>query len=200
MQCVPVMCPHLLQQSQNKLIAYSSDNNNTQIDYILVKKSFLKQVRDVKVIPNEECVTQHKLLVADININSVSPKPRIVPPRRKIWKLRDSNVRKEFETFVNDNCTELSFSREPTNVNEAWGKIKDCLLKGVDQVCGWTKGGRIGHPETCWWNSEVDQYIKEKRRLWKLWKKGGSKEAYQDAKKNAKRAVYNAKKAAQEPR
>ena len=45
----------------------------------------------------------------------------------------------------------------------------------------------------------MDQYIKEKRRLWKLRKLGGSKD-YLVAKKCAKCAVYNTKKVAQEIR
>ena len=73
-------------------------------------------------------------------------------------------------------------------------------MNGVDEVCGWTLGGRVRHSETWWWNDEVNVYIKDKRRLWKLWKQGGSKEEYQAAKKIAKREVYNAKKLAQETR
>ena len=43
------------------LVTYQSGKNQNQIDYILVKRQNMKLVRDVKVIPNEECVTQHKL-------------------------------------------------------------------------------------------------------------------------------------------
>ena len=66
-------------------------------------------------------------------------------------------------------------------VNNVWNKVKTCLLKGVDQVCGWTRGGRVRHVETWCWN-DVDQYIKEKQRLWKLWKMVGFKEDYLAAK------------------
>ena len=48
-------------KNQNKLTTFSSDDNNSQIDYILVKRSFLKHVLDVKVICNEECITQYGL-------------------------------------------------------------------------------------------------------------------------------------------
>ena len=82
---------------------------------------------------------------------------------------------------------------------DAWNKVKTCLLNAADQVCSWTRGGRVRYAETQWWN-DVDQHIKEKRRLWKLWEMGGSKEDYLAAKKYAKRAVYNAKKIAQETR
>ena len=39
--------------------------------------------------------------------------------------------------------------------------------------------------------------IVEKRRRWKAWKQGGSKEQYQQAKRNAKRTVYAVKKTAE---
>ena len=33
-----------------------------------------------------------------------------------------------------------------------------------------------------WWNGKQSNYISELRRLWKLWKAGGSKDKYFDAK------------------
>ena len=47
-------------KSQNKLIVLSSADNKSKTDYILIKRSLLKHVRDVKVIHNEKCITQHK--------------------------------------------------------------------------------------------------------------------------------------------
>ena len=41
-----------------------------------------------KVIHSEECVTQHKLWVADMT-DGCSPKSHIVPPRGRAWKIRD---------------------------------------------------------------------------------------------------------------
>ena len=43
------------------LVTYQSGKNQNQIDYILVKRQNTKSLSDVKVIPNDECVTQHKL-------------------------------------------------------------------------------------------------------------------------------------------
>ena len=42
-------------------------------------------------------------------------------------------------------------------VNDAWDKFKTCLLKGVDQVCGWARGVRVWDAETWWWNDDVNQ-------------------------------------------
>ena len=129
------------------MITFSSADYNSQIDYILVKKSFLKQVREVQVIRNKECITQHKSLIANITVDGHSPKPRIVTPRREVWKLRDPIVRKDLDTFVNEKCTKLFSIEEPVVVNDAYKKVKTFLLNDVGQVCSWTRGGRVGHAE-----------------------------------------------------
>ena len=49
-----------------------------------------------------------------------------------------------------------------------------------------------------WWlDSSVNDALKEKRRLWKIWKNGGSKKDYVLAKKQAKRRVFAATKKAE---
>ena len=69
------------------------------------------------------------------------------------------------------------------------------MLAFSDTACGWTK--RLPkHKVTWWWNEDVDIAVKEKRRFWKSWKQGGSKE-YLEAKKTAKRAFYDAKRASE---
>ena len=100
------------------------------------------------MISHEECVTQQKLLVADITVDGHYAKPRIVPSRRKVWKLMDLTVCKDYETFVNEKCTELFSNENPVDVNDAWNKVKTFLLNGIDQVCGWNRGGRVQHTET----------------------------------------------------
>ena len=114
-------------KNQNKLITFSSADNNSQIDYILVKKPFLKHVCDIKVTRNEECITQHKLLATDITVAGRSPKPCIGTPRRKVWKIGDPTVRKDYKTFVNEKCTGFFSSDKPVGVNDAWNKVKACL-------------------------------------------------------------------------
>ena len=58
--------------NNNRLVTYSSGGNQTQIDYILTKRCQLKNIRDVKVIGSEECITQHKLLVSEVT-HSTTP-------------------------------------------------------------------------------------------------------------------------------
>ena len=53
-------------KDSEKLITFKSGGNPSMIDYVVVNKKFMKRVRDVKVIPGEECFSQHKLLVVDL--------------------------------------------------------------------------------------------------------------------------------------
>ena len=48
--------------------------------------------------------------------------------------------------------------------------------------------------QTWWWDIAVNDAVKEKRRLWKIWRNGGSKEDYVLAKKVAKQRVFAANK------
>ena len=52
-------------KNKSKLITFSSGGNYTQIDFILVRREQLKNIKHTKVISYEECITQHKLLFYD---------------------------------------------------------------------------------------------------------------------------------------
>ena len=80
----------------NQLITYSSGGNSTQIDYILVRRSRLKNVKNINAIGSEECVTQHRLLVCDLVLRTEPAKSKFIPPRRKTWMLNDDNTRQVF--------------------------------------------------------------------------------------------------------
>ena len=54
------------------LITYQSGNAKTQIDFILLRKRNLKMAKDIKVIPSEECVPQHKLLICELRLKTPS--------------------------------------------------------------------------------------------------------------------------------
>ena len=56
------------------------------------------------------------------------------------------------------------------------------------------------HPwrkQTWWWNNQVEEAVREKRRCFKLWKAGGSRAAYNTAKRTSNRVVHQAKSEAE---
>ena len=83
----------LFTKRERHLVTYQSDEYQSQIDYILVKQQNIKLVRDIKVIPNEECVTQENLLVSDVRIVKSKDRSKIFLPKRRVWKLQQADLR-----------------------------------------------------------------------------------------------------------
>ena len=74
----------------------------TQIDYFITRQKDRLRFRDVKVIPGEACVAQHRLLVPCMATGRKKEKKWAKPSRIKAWKLKDPQVRAEFEHKVNE--------------------------------------------------------------------------------------------------
>ena len=140
-------------------ITFLSGANHKEIDFILVRRAQLKNIKDIKVISSEECFTQHKLLVCDLVVFAKPVKHIRIPPKRKTWKLKDTVVQKQFEQAVSMKCQQIL-----AEVESAKEYIKIGLFKAADEICGWTQGGCSQHQETWWWNNEVAIAVKEKRK------------------------------------
>ena len=180
-------------KKDNHLITYHSGGNSSQIDYILVRKSDFKQVRNIKAIPGEKVATQHRLLVSDMKWKFVKQTKKAFAPTLRTWKLKDHNVINLFK----DRLTHLLASdTNEKSVEDQWMHLKTNLLKATEETCGISKQGKW-HKQTCWWDNSVNYMVNEKKRLFKIWKKRGSKEDYTLAKKVAKQVVFAAKKKAE---
>ena len=57
------------------------------------------------------------------------------------------------------------------DIEGCWNSLKDELLRATEKTCDWSKG-TARHEATWWWNNEVDMVIQEKRKLFRIWKKG----------------------------
>ena len=55
-------------------MTYESGGVSSVVDYVLARKNDMKDVKDVKMIPGEECVSQHKLVVMDMRIKRSTKK------------------------------------------------------------------------------------------------------------------------------
>ena len=182
-----IVCNTWFMKRASHRITYQSGDSSTQVDYIMYRKSLRRHVVNAKVIPGEEAATQHKLLVCDIKV-VVPPQPKSkFVPRVKTWKLRDALKQAEFQDSFTRNVNETA-----TTTEELWATLKSGLLNSAEQVCGLSKEHRW-RKQTWWWSKHVDNAIQEKRRCYKVWKRGGSREAYNTAKRVAKSAVYQAK-------
>lgn len=170
---------------KSHLITYQSGLHESQIDFMLTVTNLRMKCHNIKTIPGEECIPQHRLLVADF-LTANSTKKRVkeqLEPKIKVWKLRDKEVQEEFKRIA---AEELAPSMD-------WTHLKNTLLNTAKEVCGVTKGTkRRRHRETWWFNEEVRQAITAKRTAYKKWKKSLNKtdeEAYKTSKRKAKQVI-----------
>ena len=115
------------------------------IDYIPLRKRHQKFVRDIKVIPSEEVVPQHKLLVCDLKVIKPEPVKEKFTPRLKTWKLWDPGLKEAYEAKFKESETAVP----AIEVESTWTHLKNRLLNTAKEVCGFTKKHNVKR-ET-WW-------------------------------------------------
>ena len=65
-----VICNTLFMKQKSQMMTYAAGPVKSMVDYIIVQQEDKAKVRNVKVIPNEECIPKHKLLVTDTWFNT----------------------------------------------------------------------------------------------------------------------------------
>ena len=138
----------------------------------------------MKVIPGEEIVSQHCLLLMDMVFKKKVRRKVKFRKKLKLWRLRVSEVKEEFAEGVNNKC----------DGNEDWCGLKRKLLDVASEVCGYSKG-KPRHFETWLRNKDVDMAVCRKRELFRISKQIRNEEdrkKYCEAKKDTTRAVYMA--------
>ena len=161
----------------------------------------------IKVIPGEECFSQHRLLVCTLQVTASARAKRKFAPRLRTWKLKDPAFSAVFESKFAERCAgRLAAGSAGQAPEEIWCHLKNGLNSAAEEVCGYTKKHQW-RKETWWWNSCVDEAVKEKRRCYKVLAKlkrqklydeayVSAKAKYDSAKKLAKRKIWHAKQEA----
>ena len=85
----------LFRKNKSMLITFLSGGNHTQIDFILVKRAQLKNIKDTKVFISKECIMQDKLLVWDLVVSAKPVQPIRIWTRKKTWKLKTTVVQEK---------------------------------------------------------------------------------------------------------
>ena len=90
---------------------------------------------DVKVIPIEECVAQHKLLVCDTRIAKNEDRCEKFVAKRRVWKLQEADLGDKLcETFTGE-----IHDTSGKQVDAIWSSLKQGLLSATEKTCGWTR-------------------------------------------------------------
>ena len=114
-------------------------------------------------------------------------------PRTKWWNFADRNLQDKFASAARDRLT----SSEGDG-GQNWETVTKDLRQLGEEILGKTSGKRKTDKETWWWNEKVQRHIKKKERnqenlIYLSENNLVNKEAYKNAKKEAKRGVARAK-------
>jgi len=88
------------------------------VDYIIVQEGDKAKVRNIKVIPNEECASKHKLFVMGMWFNTTK--------RWHVWKLKEEMTCEEYKLMVKDKVEEAEWKH--LDVNEHWQQMKNIMM------------------------------------------------------------------------
>ena len=136
-------------KTEEHLNNYKSGGNSSQIDFIMTRRADLKEMRDCKVIPGEEVVSQHRLLCVVLRTKEAKHSRRN-REKKKIWALKGKKVME-----YRDKVEEEYQLEADINAEESWKIFKKVIMKAAEETCGATKGGKHLERETWWWNEEV---------------------------------------------
>ena len=177
---------------EEHLVTFKSGSNRSQIDFFLTRRLEKSICKDCKVIPGESLTTQHRLMVLDVRIKKWKRKKRgINYTKIRWWNLKNEKLAKFRDKLKNEGKWNLE---EDTNV--MWNEMVGCIKRVAKEVLGESRGKVQSSKETWWWNDEVQKTIRDKRYCYKNWQKTKNiedLEEYKNAKKEAKKAVSDAK-------
>ena len=96
-----MLSPALCLRKDSHLVIYESGGNKTAGDMILIKREHKKRIMNTKVIPGDECVHGHHLVVMDMHLKVRKYRKNHkslhkVQPRIKVWKLKKQEIRKAY--------------------------------------------------------------------------------------------------------
>ena len=88
------------QKRKSRLITFRSNESEAMIDFILVNNKYRSSVKDVKVIPDEQIVSQFCLLSMDMVFKKEVRRKVKFRKILKLWRLRELEVKEEFSQGV----------------------------------------------------------------------------------------------------
>ena len=99
----------------------------------MVRQGDKVKVRNVKVIPNKECLPKHKLLVMDVRFSTTKRRQKKFEPRVRLWKLKEERTCEEYKSMVRDKVEQKEC--EHLDVNEHWHKTKKIMMETAQRIC-----------------------------------------------------------------
>ncbi|XGW12159.1 hypothetical protein V3C99_013104 [Haemonchus contortus] len=131
------VCSTFFAKRKSQKVTYSSGGKETEIDHVLVRRSSLKTVKDIKVLPGEDLAPQHRPLLADIAIDL--PKKSRTRTERRIrwWKLHQSE-----REHLKEKILEAGLPNPEGPIQQTWSNAVEVILRCAKETLGETRGRR----------------------------------------------------------
>jgi hypothetical protein len=169
------------------------------LDYIIVRREDLKYVTKAKARIDVDCWTDHRLVLANLDIK-LKPKAfhreGVRKKRYQIENLHDPEVKHNLSALVRE---ELSTMDRDMNANDTWVTIRNTINKACESTLGIAKGKR----QEDWFNDSCDVIEPALKRKHDAFKRISSLSStndranfeYGEAKTNLRREIRSAKNA-----
>ena len=144
-------------------VTYNSGRRSSQVDYVMVRRRRIKEVVDTKVIVVESVAKQHRIVVSVIIIWTKWRKAPKSVKRIKWWKLKYSKVKNKFKMEV----IKIGIH----GGQEDWQRVAE-MIRSIGRLELGEISGEVstaGRRETWWWNQDVEEKLKYKRKAKKVW-------------------------------
>ena len=137
--------------------------SRSMIDLFLTNQK--KLFCDMKSLPSVSLDSDHRLVLASLQLKKPKQKPKVMKRRYKLEKLKNEEVVEHLREHF---CREMASKDE--NVDN-WCKFKDSITTAAEKQLGFreTYGGK--KKSTPWWTEQVRLAVKRKMKLFRKWMK-----------------------------
>lgn len=135
------------------------------LDYVIVRRRDIKEVRTTKARLDIECWTDHRIVVSKIQLSLKTKHKRFRKNRRRhirVERLTDPEVTNQLKATVENSLANISFSNPPTS-DSYWTQLK----KSIQDASIETLGLREVKRQPDWFNenaAHIEQVLERKRR------------------------------------
>lgn len=137
-----------------------------------------KLFKDVKSIPSLSFDSDHRLVLAKLNIKKPKPMKKIVRERIKLEKLKEPEKARLYKEKITEVCP--SEQQEIKDIEEEWIDMKDKITKIAKDILETKKISGGKKKKTVWWTNEVRDAVKKKTQAFRRWMRRRSLETRQE--------------------
>ncbi|XP_076059487.1 uncharacterized protein LOC143036123 [Oratosquilla oratoria] len=124
-------------------------------------------IHDVKAISSLSLDSDHRVVVALINLRFTLARSPVKRRRVAVEKLKEPGVK---ERMAENLCAKIEINEEEEDVERAWESSKKAILESIEATVGFKYiGGK--KKRTPFWNEEMRKAVKDKNDVFRKWVK-----------------------------